>query len=683
MSRPPRRGSTGSSRSRSAVGRTTTVRKNSARGTSARKKKVVAARPAVSRGRVITLMLGLLALGGLFGWRLVDLQLTPDAALAGDVGSQVRHEEIAAPRGEILDRYGRAMALSLPRPSIVANPRVLQSTDLVDETTDWMAAAINGLAPLLSTDAEVLRDRLGRDKAFVYLDRQVDPEIGDAVAALGLPGIFLIDEQRREHPNGSCSGLGVIGSVDVDQIGVSGLERDYDELLTGTPGSVVRQSQAGGAVQIPGGYQIVEAMQPGADLWTTLDRNIQYEAEALIADAVADAEADHGLIIAADPATGEILAMANAARDDETGTVDCTTTNLGSTWAYEPGSIMKPLTFASVFENDAWPEFFPIDIPHRLRVELADQDEDHYYRDRNVPEGGSRQSPSWVLRKSSNNGTILMAQELGPDAFHDTLIDFGLGETTALELSGEARGILDELDSNALELSNAAIGQGIAVTPLQMLLAYNALGNGGLLAEPSIVIDAAEPRADANTDANTDEIAAGDDDGDGDDAGSDDADAAAPVRAPEPTPADLRRVVSGETADTVVQMMRQVVLDGTGVAAAVPGYDVAGKTGTAWQPCEGGRGYVCADGFSRAITASFAGLVGNDDGAALSIIVVIDNPRGDRTGGGEIAAPVFSDLASYALRQLRIPPSTEGATPNDRVRAPAAAALDSEADSTP
>lgn len=631
-------------------------------------KKVIAARPAVSQGRVATLFISLVVIAALFSWRLVDLQLTPDAALAGDVGSQVRHEEIAAPRGEILDRHGRAMALSLPRPSIVANPRLFQSTDEVDEDTDWLTVAVAELAPLLSTDPAVLRERLSRDKAFVYLDRQVDPEVGEAVTALGLPGVFLIDEQRREHPNGDCSGLGVIGNVDLDQVGISGLERDFNGLLTGTPGSVVRQSQAGGAVQIPGGSQIVEVMQPGADLRTTLDRNIQYEAEVLLSSMVSDTRADHGLVIVEDPATGQILAMANVARDDETGVVDCTTTNLGATWAYEPGSIMKPLTFSSVFENEAWPEFFPIDIPHRLEIELADRENNHFYVDRNVPAEGSRQSPAWVLRKSSNNGTILMAQQLGPDAFFDTLVDFGLGEVTTLELPGEASGILDELDSNALELSNAAIGQGVAVTPLQMLQAFSTIGNGGRQVEPSIVLGSAQPDSEPEV------------------TGTDSTPTSAPENmgtwastlgrggAPE-----SHQVISEATADTVLQMMRQVVADGTGRAADVPGYDVAGKTGTAWQPCEGGVGYYCADG-SRAITASFAGLVGNDDGAALSIIVVIDNPRGVRTGGGEIAAPVFADIASYALRQLRIPPLSEAAASNTRVRAPAATASDAEAD---
>ena len=597
---------------------------------SGKSKKVIAARPAVGRGRVGALIVSLTLIAAGFGWRLVDLQLMPDAALAADIGSQVRHEVIAAPRGEIVDRHGRPIALSLPRPSIVANPRLLQAEDLADGEADLLSETVDSLSRLLTTDVEVIRERLGRDKAFAYLERQVDPEVGDAVRALGLPGIYIEEEQGREHPLG-CSALSVVGRVDSDQNGISGLELDYDEHLTGRPGEVVRQTQAGGQVQIPGGFQLLESMEPGAELALTLDRNVQFETEQILLDTVAGAEADLGIAVVGDPRTGEVLAMVNVQRDPETGDVACTTNNLAATRAFEPGSIMKPITFTSVFENDAWPEFYPIDIPHQLTIELADSERDFTYSDRNVPPEGAAHTPTWVLRKSSNIGTILMAQEVGADALYETMVRFGLGEVTALDLNGEASGILDPLDSHALELSNAAIGQGVAVTALQMFQAYSALGAGGQRIDPVLVMDEVGRRP--------------------------------------PT-----RVASEETADAVVRMMRQVVIDGTGQSADIPGYHVAGKTGTAWQPCSGGTGYFCADG-SRHLTASFAGLVGNDAGAALTIVVIVDNPHGERTGGGSVAAPAFADIAGYALRQLRIAPLSDVVSPNGRVRAVAASAV--------
>ena len=592
-------------------------------------KKVVAARPSVSKPRVFTLLVILAMVAGAFGWRLVDLQLTPDAALAGEVGSQVHKTSIAAPRGQILDRHGRPISFSLPRPTIIANPRLLQSADTADETRDVLDEAVDALSSLLSTERDVIRERLERDKAYVNLERQVDPEIGEAVEALALPGIYIVDEQRREHPHGGCSGLSLVGRVDVDQTGISGLERDFDDLLTGTDGEAVVQSQAGGDVQIPGGYQVIEPMTPGEDLTLSIDRSVQLRAEDLLVEALDASGGAHAIAIASIPGTGEIVAMANVVRDEETGLARCTTTNLAATWAYEPGSIMKAITFASVFENDAWEESDALSIPRSLTIDLG-RDGSHRYIDENVPGEPEWHTPTWILRKSSNIGTILLAREVGADALYETMVDLGLGETTALELPGEASGILDTLDSHALELSNAAIGQGVAVTPLQMLVAYNTIANGGLRADPVVVLDEADR-------------------------------------------SKVDRVLSSETADTVMRMMTHVVLDGTGHRAAIPGYRVSGKTGTAWQPCD--RGYVCDDG-TKHRTASFVGVVANDNGPALSVIVVVDEISDPNGGGGSVAAPVFADLASYALQQMRVPALADAVSSDDRVRAPAAVALE-------
>ncbi|MEQ8841277.1 MAG: penicillin-binding protein 2 [Acidimicrobiales bacterium] len=581
----------------------------------------------MSKPRVFALLVVLSLVAGAFSWRLVDLQLTPDAALADEVGSQVRSDTIPAPRGQIVDRFGRPISFSLPRPTVVANPRLLQAADVADETVDLLDEAVASLAPLLSTDPVELRDRLSRDKAYVNLERQVDPEIGEAVEALAIPGVYLVEEQRREHPHGDCSGIAVVGRVDVDQVGISGLEETYDDLLTGDAGTAVRQTQAGGSVQIPGGFRIVEPMAPGTDLALTLDRSVQFRAEELLQTALDEAGGDRAIAIVSDPITGEILTMANVTRDDETGLGRCTTTNLAATWAYEPGSIMKALTFASVFENDAWPEFLPIEVPRVLRIDLGAEGT-FPYTDINIPGEAEEHTPEWALAKSSNNATIIMAQEVGPDALYDTFVDLGLGRPTGLDLTGEASGILDSLDSNALELSNAAIGQGVAVTPLQMLMAYNTIAAGGVRVEPTLL---AEPLA------NGDDIA-------------------------------VDRVLSAETAATLMRMLTEVVDGGTGHRAEVAGYTVSGKTGTAWQPCD--VGYFCDDG-TKHRTASFAGIVSNDSGPALSAIVVVDGIADPDAGGGSVAAPVFAELAAYALQQMRVPPLSDGEVP-DRVRASAA-----------
>ncbi|NIS33155.1 MAG: hypothetical protein GWN79_15365, partial [Actinobacteria bacterium] len=406
---------------------------------------VVASRPTVSKGRVACVAVGMTLVTAGFGWRLVDLQLRPDPALAGQIGSQVREQVIEAPRGDILDRHGRTMALSLTRPSIIADPRLVPAAEVDD--------IVGQLAAHLSTDPAVIERRLRSGQAFVFLERQVEPAVGDAVLALGLPGISSQDEPYRDHPNRECSGLSVIGRVDIDQVGISGLEERFDDHLTGEPGLAVRETQRGGDVRIPGGYQVVTAVEPGLDLHLTLDRNIQYEAEQLLVEALERTGGGKAMAIVTDPATGEIHAMANAVRDAETGEARCTTTNLAATWTYEPGSIMKALTFAAVLENGAWDEHTPVHIPSVISVARGAGMADHNYTDVNLRDGDATHPPSWIMAKSSNNGTIRLATKLGADPFQSTLERLGIGERTALEFKGEASGILDDLDSHGLMLS--------------------------------------------------------------------------------------------------------------------------------------------------------------------------------------------------------------------------------------
>lgn len=579
-----------------------------------RTRTVVPARPAVGRARLATVAASMVVVTTAFGWRLADLQLTPDPALAGEVGSQVRGVTISAPRGQIVDRYGREIALSLPRPSVVVDPRLVPEPEV--------ASIVAQLAPLLSTDPAVLEERLRKDSAFAYLERQVEQEVGEAVMSLELPGVSLDEEPYREHPIDECSGLAVAGRVDIDQNGISGLEEAYDEHLTGSPGYMIRQTQLGGDVRIPGGSRLIDPVEPGEDLRLTLDRNIQYRAERLLADALTDSGGDLGIAIVSIPTTGEILAMANVVRGSEVSEPRCTTTNLGATWAYEPGSIMKPLTFAGVFEEGAWSVDRSVEVPMVISIHRGAGLDNHEWIEKYM-QSDEIHTPAWIMAKSSNNGTITLASELGATGLYETFRAFGLGERTGLDFKGEASGILDELDSHALELSNAAIGQGVAVTPLQMIQAYNTLAAGGMRVPLVLVAD--EAGATEST-----------------------------------------YVVSPETARTVLGLMRGVVSEGTGTRAAVPGYVVAGKTGTAWQPCSS-FGYEC-EGGGYHYTASFAGIVENDLGPALSVLVVIDDPVGE-TGGGKVAAPVFADLAAYALGQLDVAPTSSAARPEGRVRA--------------
>ncbi len=578
-----------------------------------------------------------------FVWKLTDLQLSPDEDLLNNVGSYLREERIEASRGDIVDRQGRLLAFSVARPSVVGDPRVIANPENHIDADGIVAE----LASLLSADPDEMAGRLRTDKSFVYLERHVAPEVGEAVAALGLPGIWIVDEQYRENPNGPCTALSVVGRVDTEQVGISGLEKQYDERLQGSPGRALRQTQLGGAVQIPDGYQVTEAHAPGENLELSIDRNIQYEAEQLLIEALEETEGRTGIAIVTNPRTGEIYAMASVTRDED-GAPRCSNANLGAVWTYEPGSTMKAITFAGVFNAGAWGVDAMVEVPGTVEVARGVGVDDHIYRDYRLAPGTTVENlPSTILGQSSNTGTVLLAQALGVPALQRTFENFGFGQSTGLAYPGESSGILNDLDSHSLLLSNTAIGQSIAVTPLQLVQAYNTLANGGVRVSPSLVVG----------------------------------NQAAPSLSP-PV-----RAVSEQSAQTVIEMLRGVISSGTGRRAALPGYLVAGKTGTSWQPCDDFVGYLCneeGEETQRHYTASFVGIVENDQGPVLSAIVVIDDPQGDNFHGGSIAAPVFAELAGYAARQLHLAPFGNEAVVEHRVRSlPAEAPIALEAQSSP
>ena len=437
--------------------------------------------------------------------------------------------------------------------------------------------------------------------------------------ALALPGLDLIEEPRREHPNGQCSALAVVGRVNTDHVGMSGIEEIYDDHLSGESGRIVKEIGTDGTT-IPGGSEQVVAAVPGYDIQVTLDRNVQYQAEQLLIESVENAGAERGIALVSVPSTGEIIAMANVDRGDD-GVVSCTRQNLAATWSFEPGSIIKPITIAGVLTAELAGEHYPIPVEPTIEIY------DHQFRDdpwHDVVDW----TPTEIITNSSNVGTIKLAQLLGEEGLRETVVAFGLGTRTDLNFKGEANGIVVPLDEwSGLTLPNVAIGQGIAATPLQMLQAYNTIANDGVRVAPRLIID-------------------------------------------ETTPVDRVRVIDQATAAALERIMSAVVREGTGTRAAISGYLMAGKTGTAWQPCD--EGYTCinenneADG--RHHTASFAGIVSNDHGPALTILVIIDEPQGETVSGGRLAAPVAAELAEYALRQLRIP-AASGAAPGERQRA--------------
>ncbi|MXZ53571.1 MAG: penicillin-binding protein 2 [Acidimicrobiaceae bacterium] len=559
--------------------------------------------PLVTRSRVITVLVVLaLALGGLV-YRIVDVQATPDPRVLEEVSNPLGEIVVPAPRGTVFDRNGRAIALSLPAATVVSDPRII---------SDPRQAAAD-LSEVMGIEPEALLDKLQGDGAFRYVARQVDAEIGEQVSDLGIEGIRVISEPRREHPNGGCSALAAVGRVNIDHVGMSGIEESYDEHLSGTAGRVMKEVGVDGTT-IPGGLEEVTAPTEGRDITMTLDRNIQYQAEAMMLEVVAAAGASSGVALVSLPATGEIVAMANVARASN-GIVDCTRHNLAATWSYEPGSVFKPVTAAAALSSGAVYEHVAIDVPSYLTVW------EHRFED-TPTHPDVEWTPTQIVARSSNIGTIKMALQTGEERMYQTMRSFGFGARTALNFKGESRGILPPLSQwSGLSLPNMAIGQGLAVTPLQILQAYNTIANGGVLVPLRLIVE---------------------------DTGA----SVGPIEGPAPV-----RVLSPDVAATLMRMLTSVVEVGTGREAGVEGFSMAGKTGTAWQPCD--IGYECVNERNELIgrhhTATFAGVVSNDDGPALVVLVIIDQPKGERISGGKLAAPTVRRIAEYALRQLRVP----------------------------
>lgn len=579
--------------------------------------RTAAGMPLVSRRRAVTVLVLLtLATGGLV-FRVVDVQATPDPRVLAEVSNPIGEIVVPAPRGTVFDRNGRAIALSLPAATIVADPRLVADPH----------GAAAALAEVLGIDADELLVKLQGDGAFRYLARQVDQQVGEQVDDLGIDGIRVISEPRREHPNGDCSALAAIGRVNIDHVGMSGIEETHDEHLAGTAGRVTKEVGVDGTT-IPGGLQEVIAPDVGGDITVTLDRNVQYQAESILLETVAGAGASSGVALVSVPATGEIVAMANIARGPD-GIVDCTRHNLAATWSYEPGSVFKPVTAAAALSSGSVYENVAIEVPSYLTVY------DHRFED-TPTHPDVDWTPTEILTRSSNIGTIRMAQRVGEERLYQTIGSFGLGSRTALNFKGESKGILAPLPQwSGLSLPNIAIGQGLAVTPLQLLQVYNTIANDGVMVPLKLIVDDEAP-------------------GPGDEV--------------EPV-----RVLSTDVAASLMRMLSSVVELGTGREAAVAGFSMAGKTGTAWQPCD--IGYECvneqAELIGRHHTATFAGIVSNAEGPALVVLVVIDEPTGERISGGRLAAPAVKRITEYSLRQLRIPADLDAADGRRRRAEPA------------
>jgi cell division protein FtsI (penicillin-binding protein 3) len=584
--------------------------------------------------------------------RLLQVQAVDASAYAAkaDVNRYVTHP-LAAERGTITDRRGDELATTVDAYDIIGDPFLLTPEQSGVDDAPQQAAAL--LAPLLGADEETLAGKLSAPGSrYALLARQQTPQVWNQIKDLKqafaaqraegrganvLAGINQEPHRKRVYPNGDLA-AGILGFVTADGKGGGGLEAQLDRQLAGKDGKIT-YAQSGGR-QVPTAGTHEQPAVPGFDIELTIDSDIQWAAQQAITDQVKKSQADRGYVIVQDTRTGEILAMANAPGFDPNDISKTAGASLGNPAvqdAYEPGSTSKVMSMAAVLEEGAATPATRVTVPNRLyRADrLFADDIDH---------------PTWyltlngVLAQSSNIGTILAAEQLGRDqqeanqVLHAYLRKFGLGRPTGLGFPGETPGILAKpQDWSASQQHTIPFGQGLSLSALQAASVYSTIANGGERIEPSLLrgtkgpdgrfIPAAEPRR--------------------------------------------TRVVSEKTARTLATMLESVVDDqaGTGGKARIPGYRVAGKTGTS-------NRVDPKTGRYQGYTASFAGFA-PADAPRITVYCAVQNPTEGSYYGGQVCGPIYKQVMEFALKSLQVAPTgTEPARlpvtfrPGDRAERP-------------
>ena len=544
----------------------------------------VAIRVRLAMGLVVLLGIGLFA-------RAVFLQVGESEFLQGQGEARhMRAVEIPTMRGSIVDRHGEPLAVSTPVDSVWAHPlRALDSPELLPR-----------LAEILDVPADELERRLTQrtHTEFVWLRRRVTPDVAAQVEALAMPGVGFRREYRRYYPTIEA-GAQLVGYTNIDDRGQEGLEMAFDNWLDGEPGSkrVIKDRQG----RVVEELELIQPMEAGRDLTLTIDRRLQYQAYRALRDAMYARDAQSGSVVVMDVTTGEVLAMVNHpsynpnASDRSVGEG---LRNRAMTDMFEPGSVIKPFALAAALESgQVTPEMMIDTSPGTLTVS------GHTIRD--VRDFGELTITD-MLVKSSNVGMVELILDMPPERLWGMYQRFGFGQVTGTGFPGESAGVLrDYARWRRLEQATLAYGYGLSVTPLQLARAVSAIADGGRLRQPVLI--------------------------------------------QEDTQYPPQSVLDPTTAQQLTAMMEAVVESdgGTGRRAQIPGYRVAGKTGTSRKSVAGG--------YANRYVSSFIGFAPASR-PRLAAVVVINDPAGEAYYGGEVAAPVFSQVMAAALRLNNIPP---------------------------
>ncbi|MGH4027668.1 peptidoglycan D,D-transpeptidase FtsI family protein [Actinomycetota bacterium Odt1-20B] len=585
------------------------------------------------RPRLRMVSLGLTLIMLIFVVRLLQVQAVDASAYTAKAEkNRYLGHTLAAERGGITDRRGIELAISDDAYDISADPTLLTPKSTKVKDAPEQAAAL--LAPILGKDPVELTKKLKTpDTRYVLLARRQTPKIwkqikdlrsaladkaaADPKSANVLAGVLADPSSKRVYPNADL-GAGILGWVNADGKGAGGLEQQLDKELAGKDGKI-RYAQSGGR-QVPTAGGTETPAVPGSDIELTIDRDIQWAAQNAITEQVKKSKADRGYVIVQDTQTGEVLAMANAPGFDPNDLSQANGAAMGNAAlqdAYEPGSTAKVMSMAAVLEENAATPGTHVTVPNRLHRgdRLFQDDIDH---------------PTWhltlngVLAKSSNIGTILATGQLGKtqsevnQTLYSYLRKFGIGKETGLGFPGETSGILAPPDKwSTSQQFTVPFGQGFSINAMQATSVYSTIANGGVRVEPTLVRGTKGP--------------------DG-------------RFAPAPKPRQTR-VVSEQTAKTLATMLESVVDDeeGTGIAARMPGYRVAGKTGTA-------NRVDPATGKYKGYTSSFAGFAPADK-PRVAVYCAIQNATKGSYFGGQICGPIYKQVMEFALKTLQVPPT--------------------------
>ena len=549
-------------------------------------------REPISRHAVLAVGLGLCSLAAVGS--LADYQLiNRDTYLEEADSRRLLSQTLYAKRGTIYDRNGTVLTSSIECKNVYLNPSLIE-----DGQADDIAAA---LVEVLGIDEETAEDLVGRDGTFVYVKRRVDNEDAEALDEYGFSAIQYEETTKRIYPNGSLASQ-VLGVVSVDGEGSCGLEQYYNDILTGTDGSIVRERAADGTYVAGGAYQKVPA-EDGTDLVLTIDATIQQAAEDACKQAVEDTDSERGSIFVTDPTTGEILAACSYPTYDPTDLSDVEYADMvlrGVVDSYEPGSVFKTFVCGAAINEGLVTPSTSFYVPATIQVG------DDYVSDSDDRGSAMTMTVREILRRSSNVGMVMVGRQLGADLMDEYVKAYGFGSSCGIDYPDESAGIVKDRDEyDGATLGSMSFGQAISVPPVQMLRAMHGIANGGVMTTPHFLLSQEGEEVDWS---------------EGD-----------------------TQVISADAAGDVADMMLTVVEEGTGAAAAIDGYEISGKTGTAQ--------IASTAGYEESLyMSSFIGFANTTDPRALCYVTL----SGTASSSSAALAP-FKSVMETAIAVLDVP----------------------------